>query len=130
MKNIITILLILILPVMIYSIMSRKAADISAMAKESNIPTLMTFTSSMCIDCQKMKGILKEVEPQYQGKINFVGINALDKNRKVQHYIKKYHVVLVPTLIFLDENGNETNKLEGFIPKEELIKEIEEAING
>lgn len=130
MKNIITILLILILPIALYLIMSKNSNDLSALAKEQNIPTIMAFTSTMCMDCQKLKGVLKEVEPEYTGKVNFIGINALDKSRKIQSYIKKYHVVLVPTLIFLDENGNEINKIEGFISKEDLIKEIEEAING
>ena len=130
MKNIITILLILIIPVCVYFVMSRNSFDITANAKENNLPVLMTFTSSMCMDCQKMKGILKEVEGAYYGKINFININALDKNRKVKEYLKKYNVVLVPTMIFLDENGNQINKIEGAVTKEVLINEIEEAING
>ena len=130
MKNIITILLILVLPVLVYLIMSKNSNDFSAIAKEKNMPSLMTFTSTMCMDCQKMKGILKEIQPLYQDKMNFISINATEKDRKVQNYIKKHNVVLVPTMVFLDENGNEVNKIEGYIPKEELIKEIEEVING
>lgn len=130
MKNIITVLLILILPVCIYLIMNKHSADITANAQENNLPVLMTFTSTMCMDCQKMKGILKEVESPYSGKINFININALDKDRKVKEYIKKYNIVLVPTMIFLDENGNLINKIEGAVTKEKLINEIEEAING
>ena len=151
MKNIITILLILIVPICAYLFMSRNSVDIMANAKENNLPVLMAFTSSMCMDCQKMKGILKEVEGDYTGRINFVMINALDKNRKVKDYLKKYNIVLVPTMIFLDENGNqinkidfnqimelysntkkkvEINKIEGAVTKEVLISEIEEAING
>lgn len=130
MKNIITALLILIIPVCVYMIMSSSSKTIGAMARDKNNPSLLVFTSSMCMDCQRMKGVIKEVESNYTDKINFVQISALEKNRKVQEYIKKYHVVLVPTLIFLDENGNETNKIEGYITKEELIKELEDAING
>ena len=84
----------------------------------------------MCIDCQKMKKLLNEIEPAYQNKINFVSINALDKDKKVKNYINKFGVTLVPTLVFIDDNGNLINKIEGYIPKEELISEIEEAING
>ncbi len=130
MKNIIIVLLILIVPVCAYLFMSRNSADFMADAKEKNIPALMIFTSSMCMDCQKMKAVLKEVESEYDSKIDFVYINALDKDRKIKEYIKKYKVVLVPTLIFVDDNGNQINKVEGFIPKEQLISEIEEAING
>ena len=130
MKNIITIALILILPIAAYLIISKNSNDISAIAKEKNMPSLLAFTSTMCVDCQRMKGVLKEVEENYNDKINFLYINALDKNRKVQDNIKKYHVTLVPTIILVDENGNETNKIEGYMPKEDLIVEIEEAING
>ncbi len=130
MKNIITILLVLILPVTAYFFMSRNSDELSAMANDKNHPSMLIFTSTMCMDCQKMKSVIKEVEPQYSNKINFVHINALDKNRKVQENIKKYHVVLVPTLVFVDENGNQTNKIEGSVSKEALITEIEEAING
>ncbi len=130
MKNIITALLIIIIPVCVYLIMHGNSQTIGAMARDKNNPSLLIFTSSMCMDCQKMKGIISEVENNYNKKINFIHINATEKNKKVQESIKNHHVVLVPTLIFLDENGNETNKIEGYIPKEELISELEEAING
>ncbi len=130
MKNIITILLVLVVPIVAYLVMSKNSDDLSAMANDRNHPSMLIFTSTMCMDCQKMKSILKEVEPQYSNKMNFVHINALDKNRKVQENIKKYQVVLVPTMVFVDENGNQTNKIEGSISKEALITEIEEAING
>ena len=130
MKNIITILLILIIPITLYFFMSRNSETISAKANDKNNPSIIIFTSTMCMDCKKMKAVIKEVEPTYRDKINFISINALDKKRKVQDYIRKYNVTLVPTLIFADENGNERSKVEGYIPKEKLIIEIEDAING
>ena len=129
MKNIITILLVLILPLCAYFVMSKNTNNIIAIAKE-NTPSLYIFTSTMCIDCKKMKSVIKEIEPNYKEKINIIQINAVEKNRKVQDLIKKHGVVLVPTIIFLDRNGNITNKIEGFIEKEKLINEIEEVING
>lgn len=130
MKNIIIIALILILPMSIYLYLSKNSNTYSASAKVKESPTLMTFTSTMCLDCKKLKGVLAEVIPQYNDKINFIGYNALDKDRNVQNAIKKYKVTLVPTMIFLDKDGKEINKIEGFITKEELINELEEAING
>lgn len=129
MKNIITILLILILPVCIYLIMSKNSSNIIAIAKE-NTPSLYIFTSTMCMDCQKMKKVIKEIEPNYHDRINFIQINAIDKNRKVQEYIKKYGVTLVPTIVVLDKNNNKINHIEGYVEKEKLVEKIEEAING
>lgn len=130
MKNIITIALILILPALIYSLISKGGSDLSALAKDNNLPTLMTFSSTMCMDCQKMKGIIKEVEGEYSGKVNFVAVNATEKDKKVKELVKKYSVVLVPTMIFLDSENKEEKRIEGYIPKEELVSELEELING
>ena len=129
MKNIITILLVLILPICAYFFMSKNSNDTIAIAKE-NVPSLYIFTSTMCIDCKKMKNVINEIEPDYKERINFIQINAVDKNREVQDLIKKHGITLVPTIIILDRNGNNINKIEGYIEKEKLINEIEEAING
>ena len=130
MKNIITILLILLLPLVVYLYMSNNSDKSVAIAKDSGLPTLITFTSTMCLDCQKIKSVLADVEPKYINKINFEYVQALEKNKKVKDAIKKYNVVLVPTLIFLDKEGNQLSKFEGFMEKDQLISEIEEVING
>lgn len=130
MKNIFIILLILILPVAAYLMLNKNSDFDSAMAKSNDLPSLLIFTSTMCLDCQRMKALVSEIENDYNDKINFVRINALDNNRKVKEQVKEHGVVLVPTLIFLDVNGQQTNKIEGFIPKEELIKNIEVSVNG
>lgn len=130
MKNIITILLILIVPICAYLFMSRNSENVIAFANGNNLPTVMTFSSTMCMDCQKLKMVLKDIEPMYSEKVNFINYNALDNDRKVKENIKKYGIVLAPTIIILDKNGNNIKKIEGYIPKEEFIKEIEGAVNG
>lgn len=130
MKNIITILLILIIPAMVYSIINKNSQDMSVMAKDNGLPTLMTFTSTMCLDCRKMKAIINEIENDYKGKINFVSVNATDKNNSVKGLVKKYSVVLVPTMIFINKEQTEVKRIEGAITKEELQKELEALSNG
>lgn len=129
MKNIITILCILILPIMAYLIMDKRSTLATATAIENSRPTIMVFSSTMCLDCQKLKVVINELENIYNNKINFIKYNALDKNKKIKEYIKKYEITLVPTTIFFDKEGNKTDKIEGFISKEELIKKIEESLN-
>ena len=129
MKNLLIIMLILIIPVSIYLFLSKNSHDYIAAANDKNNPSILLFTSTMCLDCKKMKEIIKEVENDYSDKINFISINALDNNKKIQDSIKKHDVKVVPTLVFTDVNGIETNKVEGYIPKEELTKKIEAAIN-
>lgn len=130
MKNIIIVLLILILPIVAYIYMSNNIGESVAATRNSDLPTVITFTSSMCMDCQKIKSVLAEIEPNYSQKVNFEYVQALDKSKKVKDSIKKYGVVLVPTMIFIDKNGKQLNKIEGFLEKEKLEAEIEELING
>ncbi len=130
MKNIITIVIILILPVLVYLIMNKTSNDVVAFAQDKTKPSLLIFSSTMCMDCQKMKTVLNEIQPTYSDRVNFVQINATENSRKIKDIVKKHSVVLVPTIVFVDKDSNETARIEGFVPKENLIKEIEAVING
>ena len=129
MKNFIIALLVLVIPVSAYLYLNRNSSDYTAMALDSNNPSLLIFTSAMCMDCKRIKEVIKDIEGSYSDKINFVKMNALDNDRKIQESIRKYDVTVVPTLVFTDAAGVQTDKTEGFISKEELIKKIEEAVN-
>jgi len=128
MKNIIIILLILILPIAAYFTITSKTSD-KAYAINPENPSMLIFTSTMCKDCQIMKKILNEVEDKYNERINFVYIDALKNNKNTRDQIKEYGITLVPTLVFTDVNKLQTKKIEGSIPKEELIIAIEDCIN-
>ena len=130
MKNIITIVLVLVLPLIAYLYMTKNSDKTIAATKNLNLPTVLTFTSTMCMDCQKIKTVLAEIEPEYSDKVNFEYVQALDKSKKVKDTIKKHGVVLVPTIILLDKDGNQLTKIEGFMEKQNLISEIEAIING
>lgn len=130
MKNIITIILILILPVLVYFGLSKNSETTSANAELPNKPTIMIFSSTMCYDCKKLKLVLNEIEPLYSEKVNFVHFDALKNDKKIKKYIKDYNIMLTPTTIILDKNNENFKKIEGYIIKENLINEIEALING
>lgn len=130
MKNIITIIAIIIIPIMAYLILNNGTQKQEAMAKDNNLPTLMTFSSTMCLDCKRIKTTIKEVEDNYEGKINFVSVNASDNKKSTKELIKQYNITLVPTMVFLDKDDNEIKKIEGAITKEELTNELEVICNG
>jgi len=124
MKNIITIISILIIPVLLYTIINKDSKENTAIASNNDMPTLMTFTSTMCLDCQKMKGIISEIKDDYNDRINFVSINATEKNKKIKELVSKNNVTLVPTMILMDKHNTEIKRIEGAISKEELIAEL------
>ncbi len=129
MKNIITILLIIILPIMAYLIIEKRSSLTTATAMENSLPTVMVFSSTMCLDCQKLKLVINELEKSYSNRVNFIKYNALDNNKKIKKYIKEHSITLLPTTIIFDEDKNKIEKIEGYIDKEELAKKIEDVIN-
>lgn len=99
-------------------------SDISqttAMAKSDTTASdaLVTFIelgSTKCVPCQKMEPILKAVEQEYGDQIRIVFYDVWQDNAPA----KKYGIRLIPTQVFLDKNGKEFFRHEGFFPKEEI----------
>ena len=78
-KNIIIISLIFAIPLLLYMALT---ASNSTTAQTTDIgrPSVIKFTSAMCLDCQTMNKVFKEIFPKYQNKINFTEIQVQDKN--------------------------------------------------
>lgn len=129
MKNILTVLIVVLVPLAVYFTLSKNPGELTAVAQDNSKPSMITFTSTMCSDCKKLKEVLKTVQPEYASKVNFTNINALDRDKSVQEKIKKYNVTLVPTMVFTDSSGKVKNVIEGYIPEEQLVAELEGLIN-
>ena len=120
-KNLITILLIFAVPVIAYMALTRSNATTAQTAENTaNKPQVIKFTSAMCLDCQKMNQIFKEIFPQYEGAIILTEIPVQDSTSFTNSQIEKYNVTLVPTIILLDATGKQVKRIEGAIEKEEM----------
>ncbi|MDD5362456.1 MAG: thioredoxin family protein [Ignavibacteria bacterium] len=71
-----------------------------------------------CIPCKKMQPVMKSIETKYKGlvKVTFHDV------WKDEAPAKKYGIDLIPTQVFLDANGNELMRHEGFFAEEEIDK--------
>lgn len=120
-KNVIVIALIFLVPLVAFWVLNNSnTSDAKSNVDVTNQPQVMKFTSTMCLDCQKMNKIFKEVFPKYEGKIVLTEIMVQDGKAFTNEQVKKYNVTLVPTMIFLDSNGKQIKRIEGAIEKEEL----------
>ena len=65
-----------------------------------------------------MQPVLKSVESRYgsQIKVIFYDIWKEDQN----HFAEEYKVRVIPTQVFLDKNGKEIFRHEGFFPESEI----------
>lgn len=118
-KNIIIILLVLILPIFAYMILNSTNSNTSmSVDAKTTKPQIIKFTSAMCLDCQTMNKIMKEIYPQYKDKITLTEIQVQDNKPSTQEWIKKYNVTLVPTIILKDSQGQQVRRIEGAVDKD------------
>ena len=91
------------------------------MKKPDNIKvTFVELGSIKCIPCKKMQPIMEEIKKEYKGQVKVVFHDVwTDEGRP---YASTYKIRIIPTQVFLDKNGKEYFRHEGFFPKEELVK--------
>lgn len=87
--------------------------------------TFIELGSVNCIPCRMMQPIMKSTEKKYgeQIKVNFYDVWKPEQ----KHYAQEYGIRVIPTQVFLDSNGNEIYRHEGFFPEEELNKFLQAA---
>jgi thioredoxin 1 len=92
-------------------------------AQSDSVKPKVTFVelgSDKCIPCKQMQPVMKAIESKYGSQIKIVFYDVWKKEQK--HYAEKYKIKLIPTQVFLDENGKEFFRHEGFYPEEEIDK--------
>lgn len=124
-KNIIIISLIFAIPLMLYMALTASNST-TAKTSETGKPQVVKFTSAMCLDCQTMNKVFKEIFPKYNSKIILTEIQVQDKNSFSEEQIKKYNVTLVPTIVLLNSDGRQVKRIEGAIPKEQMDRYLQE----
>ena len=97
----------------------------SLLAKEKVINnkikvTFVELGSVKCIPCKMMQPIMKEIEEEYKDKVKVVFYDVWTKEGA--EYGKFYKIRVIPTQVFLDKNGIEFFRHEGFLPKYEIVK--------
>ena len=73
-----------------------------------------------CIPCRMMQPVMKSVEKKYGDQLRVIFYDVWKPEQK--HYAQQYGIRVIPTQVFLDSNGDEIFRHEGFFPEEELDK--------
>ncbi|MBP3921114.1 MAG: thioredoxin family protein [Bacilli bacterium] len=85
---------------------------------------ILKFNAIWCSGCIVMKNVMKEVEKLYPN----IEIESYDYDMDTD-MVNKWNVGnIIPVLIFLDDAGNEVNRLNGEKSKKEIIKVIESMV--
>ena len=82
--------------------------------------TFVELGSVTCIPCKQMKPVMDNIEKKYSSlvKVVFYDINK-EENKKT---VEQYKIKLIPTQVFLDANGKEFFRHEGFYPQKQIEK--------
>jgi thioredoxin-related protein len=129
-RNIITILLILLVPICAYWGLTRDNSLATLPSIASDGAEIIKFSSPMCYECQELDKVFKEVYPEYSNKVSLKKVDVTMKDKTTQELIRQYNVKLVPTCIFKDSNGDVIRTTEGTIQPKILQNYIREQING
>ena len=87
---------------------------------------LITFVeagSVRCIPCKQMQPVMKAIEQKYGKQIKVVFLDVWTPEGKTQ--AAPYKVRLIPTQVFLDTQGKEVFRHEGFFPEAEIDKVLQ-----
>lgn len=84
--------------------------------------TFIELGADRCIPCKAMQPIMKEIAEEYAGKIQVVFYDVWKDPRPARHY----RIQLIPTQVFIDQEGEEIFRHVGFFPKEEILQALKE----
>ena len=129
-KNIITVLLIFMVPVIAYWTLTKDKSVAVIPSIATTGPEIIKFSSPMCYECQELEKIFEEVYPNYANKITLKKIDVTDRDKNTNKLINDYNVKLVQTCVFKDKNGNVLRITEGSIQPKILENYMKEQLNG
>lgn len=80
--------------------------------------TFLELGSVTCIPCKQMQPVMRSIEQKYKGQVKVTFYDVWKDKRPAE----QYGIRLIPTQVFLDENGKEILRHEGFFPETEIDK--------
>jgi len=100
---------------------SGKGVPASIAAKP--LVTFVELGSVNCVPCRAMQPVMDEVKARFPDTVEVLFYDVWTKEG--QPYGRHYAIRLIPTQVFLDKDGKEYYRHEGFLPFDEVLKVLE-----
>ena len=91
-------------------------------AKAEGKPALLCFHSLKCAPCIQIEENLKQVMPEYQGKVEFVVVDVYDPAE--YNLCMEYGIETIPTTVFLKKDGQVLNGFVGVLTPDQLREQL------
>jgi thioredoxin 1 len=117
------IAIVVVLAVAVAAVIAMKKDGSASPSAQSTAPTagglprLVDLGSTTCIPCKMMAPILDELGREYAGRMRVEFINVNENPDAA----KPFGIKLIPTQVFIDANGKELWRHEGFISKQDIL---------
>jgi thioredoxin 1 len=111
---------LLILGIALITISAGAVSQTKGQQRQKPVITFIELGSVNCIPCKKMQPVMEAIEQKYGEKVQVIFYDVWTREQKP--YAQKYGIRLIPTQVFLDVNGKEFFRHEGFFPEEEIHK--------
>jgi thioredoxin 1 len=82
--------------------------------------TFVELGSVKCVPCRQMQPVMASVEKKYGDQIAVVFHDVWMADQR--QYAEQYGIRVIPTQVFLDRDGKEFHRHEGFYPEAEIDK--------
>jgi thioredoxin 1 len=87
---------------------------------KSELPVLLDFWSPTCMPCHVMGGLLRELGPEYAGRVKIYKLNVAQNLATAQ----RFRVHSIPTLVFL-KGGRIVDQTVGLISLDALRQKLD-----
>ncbi|MDO5656681.1 MAG: thioredoxin [Flavobacteriaceae bacterium] len=85
-------------------------------------PAIVDFYADWCGPCKMLAPIFEELSKEYEGKIDFYKVDT----EQEQQISGMFGIRSIPTIMFMQPDGQEPQVLQGALPKAQLIEVIEQ----
>jgi len=82
--------------------------------------TMVDLGANRCIPCKLMAPILQELKTEYEGRAAIVFLDVWEDTSLTE----RFGIRLIPTQIFYDATGRETERHEGFLDKDAIVDKL------
>lgn len=87
-------------------------------AEGKRLPRMLEFGSTTCVPCKMMEPVLHSLQTNYLGKLSVEFYNVEFSG----DVARTFKVSMIPTQVFLDPEGKELFRHEGYFPEEDILK--------